>query len=134
MDSKEALKHLYQGRQTAAKYASTFKQHASRTGHSDADLRDRFYEHLADCVKDGLVNSANDTDTLQDLIEEAIRIDNRQVTRAVEKGRHIVDSPFSGSINPTPFMASARDPNAMDVDATTTTRRSSNDFNQMMRG
>ncbi|KAE9396257.1 hypothetical protein BT96DRAFT_996867 [Gymnopus androsaceus JB14] len=31
-------------------------------------------------------------------------------------------------------MASARDPNAMGVDATTTTRKFSNDFNRMMRG
>ena len=37
-DTKESLKHLWQGRNTVAHYATTFKQHASRTGYSNEDL------------------------------------------------------------------------------------------------
>ena len=75
-DTKESLKHLWQGRNTVAHYAATFKQHASCTGYSDEDLRDCFYEHLADQIKDALVASQANTNLLKDLIDEAICIDN----------------------------------------------------------
>ncbi|KAJ3832235.1 hypothetical protein F5878DRAFT_654680 [Lentinula raphanica] len=63
VDAKEALKGLWQGKNTHASY-----------------LRDRFYQHLSNRVKDGLV-------TLDGLIQEAMHIDNRQIKRAKERGQ-----------------------------------------------
>lgn len=57
VDAKMILKRLWQGRNTVAAYASAFKQYASRTNYSDGDLRDRFYDYLADRIKDALVHS-----------------------------------------------------------------------------
>ena len=57
VDAKEVLKNLWQGRNTVAQYAATFKQYSNCTGYSDQDLCDRFYEHLADRIKDALVGS-----------------------------------------------------------------------------
>ncbi|KAJ3911260.1 hypothetical protein F5877DRAFT_29334, partial [Lentinula edodes] len=88
--------------------------------------RDRFYDHLADCVNDGLVFTTCPTGSLQELIEAAIDIDNRRITRAWEQGKKLVDdgilTKFRPSTVATPFTAPTRDPNAMDIDATTTTR------------
>lgn len=140
VDAKQALKYLWQGKNSVASYAATFKQYASRTGYSDKDLRDRFYEHLADRIKDALVMSNKDTSLINDLIEESIRIDTRQMQRAREKGRTTITSPGSSSgllpsspFNPIPFTSPARDPNAMDVDATTT-GRSAEDYRRFMAG
>ena len=38
VDAKEALKNLWQGRNTVAQYAATLKQYANCTGYSDQDL------------------------------------------------------------------------------------------------
>ena len=138
IDAKVAIRRLWQGKGTVATYASAFKQYASRTGYSDKDLRDRFYDHLADRIKDGLVLSLRDTAALSDLIDECIKIDNRQIQRAQERGRPIVTNsgglpPPPNPFNPTPFASPARDPNAMDVDATTT-GRSLIDYQKAMRG
>ncbi|KIK56809.1 hypothetical protein GYMLUDRAFT_247589 [Collybiopsis luxurians FD-317 M1] len=38
VDGKKSLKHLWQGRNTVAHYAATFKQHASHTCYSNEDL------------------------------------------------------------------------------------------------
>jgi hypothetical protein len=142
IDAKQALKYLWQGKNTVAAYTATFKQYASRTGYSDRDLRDRFYDHLADRIKDALVASTKDTTLLNDLVEECIRIDNRQIQRAREKARFTSSSYGSGPgsgppppspFNPIPFSSPTRDPNAMDVDATTT-GRSSDDYRKFMAG
>ncbi|KAF5391698.1 hypothetical protein D9757_002335 [Collybiopsis confluens] len=76
-DAKNMLKALYQGKNSVAAYAATFKQYSERTGYSDTDLRDKFYDHLTDRVKDGLVHSQANTSLLANLITEATRIDNR---------------------------------------------------------
>ncbi|KIK54793.1 hypothetical protein GYMLUDRAFT_249147 [Collybiopsis luxurians FD-317 M1] len=120
VDAKESLKHLWQGRNTVTHYTATFKQHASCTGYSDEDLQDCFYEHPADQIKNALVASQVNTNSLKDLINEAICIDNQQISHAREKGKFIVNTPTITAFNPAPFVAPTRDPNAMDVDATTT--------------
>lgn len=108
VDAKEILKHLYQGRNTVAKYAATFKQYSERTGYSDKDLRDRFYDHLADRIKDALIYVDKPTGTLKELEQAAISIDNRQITRAKEKGRNIVNySPSNSTPAASPFATSA---------------------------
>ncbi|KAF5360092.1 hypothetical protein D9757_013635 [Collybiopsis confluens] len=43
-DAKNMLKALYQGKNSVAAYAATFKQYSERTGYSDTDLRDKFYD------------------------------------------------------------------------------------------
>ena len=137
VDAKEALKGLWQGKNTVAAYAAAFKQHASRTGYSDPDLRDRFYQHLSNRVKDGLVYTDEDNiGTLDGLIQEAMHIDNRQIERAKERGQSITTPsrvPNSTSaFHAIPF-APAHDPNAMDVDATST-GRSPDDYRKFMAG
>lgn len=86
VDAKQALKYLWQGKNTVTAYAASFKQYASRTGYSDKDLQDHFYDHLADCIKDALVNTNNNIELMEDLIEESIPIDNHQLQRARERG------------------------------------------------
>jgi hypothetical protein len=132
VDAKEFIKHLYQGRDTVAKYAATFKQYAERTGYSGKDLRDRFYDHLANRIKDALVYVDKPIGTLKELEMVAISIDNRQVTRAKEKGRNIVNY-TSPSHAPASSTIPARDPNAMDIDATHT-GGTEDSYRQHMRG
>ncbi|KAF5381146.1 hypothetical protein D9757_009454 [Collybiopsis confluens] len=120
-DAKNMLKALYQGKNSVAAYAATFKQYSERTGYSDTDLRDKFYEHLTDRVKDGLVHSQANTSLLANLITEATRIDNRINERFRQKTPFKAVTPATHSLQPinAPFIAH-RDPNAMDVDATRT--------------
>jgi hypothetical protein len=113
VEAKEALRTLYQGSKTVPEYT---------TGYSEADLRDRFYEHLATKVKDELVHTERPTKTLSDLIKVASDIDTRVRQCATEKARELGKTPpapsnrtFTFSV-PTPT-APSRDPNAMDVDA-----------------
>ncbi|KAF5349743.1 hypothetical protein D9757_014551 [Collybiopsis confluens] len=135
-DAKNMLKALYQGKNSVAAYAATFKQYSERTGYSDTDLRDKFYDHLTDRVKDGLVHSQANTSLLANLITEATRIDNRINERFRQKTPFKAVTPATHSLQPinAPFIAH-RDPNAMDVDATrTVTNKSSDDYRRFMTG
>lgn len=133
-DAKEMLRRLYQGKSTVGQYAATFKQYSTRTGYSEVDLRDRFYEHLADRIKDALVLTDKSTATLEELIKVSIDIDNRQIQREQEK--HKSRTPFTPATarppgpSTAPFASSARDPMAMDIDAT----RSADDYRRAMVG
>ncbi|KAF5364403.1 hypothetical protein D9757_011914 [Collybiopsis confluens] len=135
-DAKSMLKALYQGRNSVASYAATFKQYSDRTGYSDVDLRDKFYDHLTDRVKDSLVHSNANTSSLANLIAEATRIDNRINERVRQKMPFKAVTPATHHFQPinAPFVAH-RDPNAMDVDATrTVTNKSSDDYRRFMTG
>lgn len=132
VDAKEALRTLWQGRKSVANYVATFKQYSSRTEYSDKDLRDRLYDHLADRVKDGLVNTTSPMKTFDELVNAAIAVDLRQIQRAKEKGKSIVDDTY-GSTNPYPTPYTKRDPNAMEVDASFT-RKSTDDYKKFMVG
>ncbi|EEB99726.1 hypothetical protein MPER_00531, partial [Moniliophthora perniciosa FA553] len=59
----------------------------SRTGYSEADLRDRFYDHMSGRIKDELVHTACPIGTLEELIEVAINLDVRIRQRDTEKAR-----------------------------------------------
>lgn len=135
-DAKDALHRLYQGRSTVGTYAATFKQYGSRTGYSDQDLRDRFYDHLADRIKDALVHTERPTGTLDELMVVAIAIDNRQLQRDREKKprNNFTSTPtHSGASHaPAPFVPPARDPMAMDIDAST--GRTPDDYRRAMMG
>ncbi|KAJ3892215.1 hypothetical protein GG344DRAFT_64776 [Lentinula edodes] len=56
--------------------------HTDRTGYSDKDLQDQFYNHPADRVKDGLVFTTPFTGTLQELIEAAINANAKEHRKA----------------------------------------------------
>lgn len=122
VEAKEALRTLFQGSKTVPEYTARFQEVAPRTGYSEADLRDRFYEHLATRVKDELVHTERPTKTLIDLIKVASDIDTRVRQRATEKAREQGKAPPVSSNRTFTFSAPApttpsRDPNAMDVDA-----------------
>jgi hypothetical protein len=133
-DAKETLRRLYQGKSTVGQYAATFKQYSTRTGYSPEDLRDRFYDHMADRIKDALVLTDKPTATLEELIKVSIDIDNRQIQREQEK--HKSRTPFtpatarSSGPAAAPYAPPARDPMAMDIDAT----RSADDYRRAMVG
>lgn len=133
-DAKEMLRRLYQGKSTVGHYAATFKQYSTRTGYSQEDLRDRFYDHLADRIKDALVLTDKSTATLEELIKVSIDLDNRQIQR--EQERHKSRTPFTPATArapgpaAAPYAPPARDPMAMDIDAT----RSADDYRRAMVG
>ena len=70
---------------SAANYAAEFQQHSARTEWDDAALTAQFYRGLKDRVKDDIARGDRPED-LQEMIETAIRIDNRQYERSLEKG------------------------------------------------
>jgi hypothetical protein len=61
-----------------------FQRHAIRLGYDDEALKDKFYNGLKDFVKDEILRSDKPT-TLEGLIELAVRIDNRQYKRSLER-------------------------------------------------
>ncbi|EEB88902.1 hypothetical protein MPER_13073 [Moniliophthora perniciosa FA553] len=104
-----------------------FKELMSRTGYSEADLRDRFYDHMSGRIKDELVHTARPIGTLEELIEVAIDLDVRIRQRDAEKARRPAATTMPAAPPPVPrpsapsiapFAPPARDPNAMEVDAT----------------
>ena len=87
VDAKETLRKLWQGKNTVAEYLAKFKELSGRTGYSTADLRDRFYEHLASEIKDELVHTARPIGTLEELAQVSIDIDVRIRQRRSEKAQ-----------------------------------------------
>ena len=52
-----------------AEYKAKFEEHSSLTGWSKADLRSRFYNELADAIKDTLAISDHPTEAYESLVE-----------------------------------------------------------------
>jgi len=128
IDAKEKLRALYQGLSSVPEYTARFKQLMARTRYSLADLRDRYYDHLSPRIKDELVHSGRETDTFDDLVAVATKIDTRVRQRRAEREH---ERPRSGVTTgapttrvpppaPTFTTTSAADPNMMNVDATHT--------------
>lgn len=136
VDAKERLRKLWQGSSTLPEYAARFNELAGRTGYSAQDLRDRFYEHLSDVIKDELVHTARPIASLDELIKVAsdidVRVRQRRAEKARQQGRTITFPTPKSTVAPhtTPFTPPARDPNAMEIDAT----RTRDEFNRLMRG
>lgn len=122
VDAKDALRLLHQENKTVPEYAAKFKELMSRTGYSEADLRDRFYEHLASRIKDELVHTARPIGTLDELIAVAtdldVRIRQRKAEKAREQGKFAPTPKYTTTTPATPFVT--KDPNAMDIDASHT--------------
>jgi hypothetical protein len=65
-------------------YTAKFQKYAHQTEWDDNALRDRFYEGLKERVKDDIAR-AERPETLQEMIELATKIDNRQYERQLER-------------------------------------------------
>ena len=83
--TREALKHLTQGKKSVAEYKAKFEEHASLTGWSKVDLRSHFYDGLADAIKDALAISDRPTEAYESLVEAAQALDIRLRQRQAEK-------------------------------------------------
>ena len=93
-----------------AEYISKFDQYVQQTGWSDTDHRTRFYNELTEDVKDALTFTNRPTTTLNELKTASHIFDQRIRQRNAEKGGKPVQP-----LHLSPH--SAKDPNAMDVDA-----------------
>jgi hypothetical protein len=118
--AREALKKIRQGKVSVPEYMAQFDQHTGQTGWSDADHRQRFYDGLAEFVKDGLALTDRPIGTFDEVRAAAQVIDQRYRQRQAEKKGHTTSH--------TPFGASS-DPNAMQVDATRTGSTGNNNSN-----
>jgi hypothetical protein len=106
------LGHLRQ-KGAAAKYSAEFQQLAARVRWGQAALRRQFYIGLKDGVKDEIARSDKPND-LRDLIEMAIKIDNRMYERSLEKRGTYSQNKRTGGGRP--------QYDKMQVDATTRTK------------
>ena len=137
VDAKEKLRLLWQDQSSVPEYAAQFKQVMGRTGYSEADLRDRFYEHLGPRIKDELVHTARPIGTLDELVLVATDIDarvrQRRAEKEREKRRNVLNTGTTNMPQPlmnTPFLTPGTDPAVMDVDAT----RTKEEFLRRMKG
>jgi hypothetical protein len=122
LEAQKAIKLLFQGNGLVAEYAAKFENLAPLTNLSDEDLRQRFYEHLTDHVKDGLALTDKDISTY-DLVKSAAMIIDQRLRERRSKVRS--NNPFqtraSTQSNWRPTTAATVpvvDPDAMQVDAT----------------
>jgi Retrotransposon gag protein/Zinc knuckle len=85
---KEAERVIQTLRQkgSAARYTAEFQQYSVKTKWDDNALKAQFYRGLKDSVKDELIKE--ETDTLAEMIKEAVIIDNRIHERFLEKKGH----------------------------------------------
>lgn len=72
---------------SASQYTALFQQYSSQTDWNDSSLKARYYEGLKSIVQDEIARSDR-PDSLQEMIELAIRIDNRNYERGLEKRGH----------------------------------------------
>ena len=107
---QDALKALKQGKSSVAEYISKFDQFVQQTGWSDADHQTRFYDGLTEGIKDALTFTDRPTTSLNELKTAAHIFDQRIRQRNAEKGGKQAQQLHL-------FPVSAKDPNAMDVDA-----------------
>lgn len=88
---RTAERNIQNLRQTgsAATYTAEFQQYCGKTDWEDAALKAQYYRGLKDFVKDEIARSDR-PDSLDDMIELAIKIDNRNYERNLEKkGQYI---------------------------------------------
>jgi hypothetical protein len=81
--AERALQALQQ-QGSATKYTAEFQQHMHRTHWDDHALRAQYYKGLKDSVKDEMARS-DKPDDLAEMIELAIKIDDRMYERKLEK-------------------------------------------------
>ncbi|KAE8179309.1 hypothetical protein CF335_g9639, partial [Tilletia laevis] len=108
---------------TTASYATRFFQLATQLEWNDEALRARFYEGLAEDVKDALAYSEKTIEDVQDLANHAVKLDNRLQERRNRSRPRGSGSNTHGSTtfssSPSHASASASSgPVPMDLDAT----------------
>jgi Retrotransposon gag protein len=125
-EARVEIRGIKQGKMTVSHYAQKFQDLGSRTGFSDADLRERFYAGLNPNIRLHLVSielGQGKAKTLEEAVTRACTVD----TALHDPSLHFPTSKTTSS--------TAADPYAMDIDATRTgngnTRES---FLQKMRG
>lgn len=86
---RTAERHIQNLRQrgSAATYTAEFQQYSGKTDWDDAALKAQYYQGLKDHVKDEIARSDR-PDSLQAMVELAIKIDNRSYERSLEKKGH----------------------------------------------
>jgi hypothetical protein len=77
---------------SASDYTSRFKEYMPLTGWDDEALKVMYRRGLKEQVKDEMMRSGASIDTLEDMIQEAIRIDDMLYERQMEK-RHVLGRP-----------------------------------------
>ena len=77
---------------SASDYTSRFKEYMPLTGWDGEALKVMYRRGLKENVKDEIMRSGASTETLDDMIVEAIRIDDMLYERQMEK-RHILGKP-----------------------------------------
>jgi hypothetical protein len=83
---RTAERHIQNLRQkgSAASYTAEFQQYSGKTDWNDDALKAQYYKGLKDMVKDEIARSDRPND-LQKMIEMAIKIDNRNFERNMER-------------------------------------------------
>ena len=121
-DKRVAIR-LIQGltqKASTSTYTAKFKEYADKTGWDYEALMEMYYRGLKDNVKDELMRlDEKKRDTLEKVIEEAIKIDDRLYERSMEK-RHTGQFRGRTGYAPTSWTGNGRrrDPDAMEIDAT----------------
>jgi len=85
-EERTAERHLdnLKQRGSATAYTAEFQQHMGKTSWNGDALRYRYYKGLKEFIKDEIARS-DKPDDLQDMIELAVKIDDRAYERALEK-------------------------------------------------
>jgi hypothetical protein len=111
---------------SAAHYTSQFYQVSSFLGWNDEALRGQYYTGLKPEVKDALAYASEDPQTLKDLSDLAIKLDNRLYDRRMNKSgpnnRHQGPQQTREATLQAP-QAPTSDPTPMDLDSTATLRK-----------
>jgi hypothetical protein len=141
-DAPEYIKVLFRGTSTLAEYKAKFKEYKDRTGFSDTDLREHFYNYLALSIKDLLSNTEHAKEMYDKLVATCMVRDQHWQDCKIEQAheRCQASPPRSAPTRvstPAPcFTTPARDPNAMDVNAAKTgsNGKTLDGYNKFMSG
>lgn len=122
VEAKRELEALWMNKgMTAGEYTALFRQSASLTGWDDHALRDLYYSHLAEDIKDHLIHvEKSSRNTLDTLINKVLEFDQVRQERIQEKKLGTTSS-WRNYSRPFASTTPSRDPDAMDIDATHST-------------
>ena len=109
-DASQRLLSLRQGARSVAEYSVDFRTLAAESGWNDESLQGVFRKGLSEAVKDELA-ARDESDSLDDLVALAIRLDNRLRERRREKaGLPVSWTSSRPELSPLPRMGSEPPP------------------------
>lgn len=111
------IQHLAQ-KTSASQYTAKFKEYSDKAGWDDQALRTMFYRGLKDNVKYELMRYRGAKDTLHDLQQAAIRVDDELYELGMEKRHSGNNRGRSGYVPYSRTGGQRPDPNAMEIDNT----------------